>query len=535
MKGVTATMAHAPSVSSSSPASSSISSSFLRQWSSSGCKQYRKIGRRGGSSQFSARAARQIRLGHHHHKLSFRYDPLLCSSSQSDSVPRWRNSGDVSGAGGLDGEDQAGVMRRPHQSRRLLAWEVANKAARRPTEATSVTGEVGELSKMNGARPDPYVILNLGSLIRRVPFQRFMVWTCVAIMMYQLRDFVGIIMGTVVLSVVGNSLVAWAEDYLPGRRRVLVASMYAVIIAALVGIGIVYIPRLTQEGAKVIARIQAAEDPYTLISDRLRHTLGEQITDQLERFLLVLTKPDTVVLESVAGSRAQRSTVLQQLIKDYSGAVVVQLATLISASSRFALQSLVSLIFSFMLVWDMPAIRRGLQSLKESRLAVVYQETAPVVTTFGQIFGKALQAQSAIAVVNTALTSLGLVLLRVSGVGLLSLLVFLCSFIPVAGVIISTVPIGVVAFTESGLWQLVLVVLMVILIHAVEAYILNPAIYSAHLKLHPLMALAVLVFAEHALGVWGLIVAVPMTVFFIEYVIKRTPMLLPTPVTNAAT
>lgn len=54
---------------------------------------------------------------------------------------------------------------------------------------------------------------------------------------------------------------------------------------------------------------------------------------------------------------------------------------------------------------------------------------------------------------------------------------------------------------------------------------------AAHLKLHPLMALAVLVFAEHALGVWGLIVAVPMTVFFIEYVIKRTPMLLPTPLT----
>lgn len=70
------------------------------------------------------------------------------------------------------------------------------------------------------------------------------------------------------------------------------------------------------------------------------------------------------------------------------------------------------------------------------------------VTTFGRIFGKALQAQSAIAVCNTALTSLGLVALRVSGVGLLSLLVFLCSFIPVAGVIISTVPIGVVAFTE---------------------------------------------------------------------------------------
>ena len=33
------------------------------------------------------------------------------------------------------------------------------------------------------------------------------------------------------------------------------------------------------------------------------------------------------------------------------------------------------------------------------------------------------------------------------------------------------------------------------------------AIYSAHLKLHPLLVLTVLVVAEHSLGVWGLLLA----------------------------
>jgi predicted PurR-regulated permease PerM len=47
---------------------------------------------------------------------------------------------------------------------------------------------------------------------------------------------------------------------------------------------------------------------------------------------------------------------------------------------------------------------------------------------------------------------------------------------------------------------------------------------AAHLKLHPLLALGVLVFAEHTLGVWGLLVAVPMAVFFSEYIIKRNSM-----------
>ena len=59
--------------------------------------------------------------------------------------------------------------------------------------------------------------------------------------------------------------------------------------------------------------------------------------------------------------------------------------------------------------------------------------------------------------------------------------------------------------------QLALVVLMVTLIHFIEAYGLNPAIYSAHLKLHPLLVLTVLVVAEHSLGVWGLLLAGKLT------------------------
>jgi hypothetical protein len=45
---------------------------------------------------------------------------------------------------------------------------------------------------MNGAKPDPYIVVNLGSVSRRVPFQRLAVWTAVVITMFQLRDFVGV-------------------------------------------------------------------------------------------------------------------------------------------------------------------------------------------------------------------------------------------------------------------------------------------------------------------------------------------------------
>ena len=53
----------------------------------------------------------------------------------------------------------------------------------------------------------------------------------------------------------------------------------------------------------------------------------------------------------------------------------------------------VSLVLSFMVVWDLPTIAGGVATLKTSRLSAIYKEVAPSLTVFGQLFGKALQAQ----------------------------------------------------------------------------------------------------------------------------------------------
>jgi predicted PurR-regulated permease PerM len=126
------------------------------------------------------------------------------------------------------------------------------------------------------------------------------------------------------------------------------------------------------------------------------------------------------------------------------------------------------MILGFFMLWDLPTISQGVASLKNSRLAPVHAELAPVLTVFGKLFGRALEAQARIALVNTGLTCLGMWLLAIPGIGLLSLFVFICSFIPIAGVIISTTPIGFVALTEYGFIKLALVILMVTGVHFVE-------------------------------------------------------------------
>lgn len=63
-------------------------------------------------------------------------------------------------------------------------------------------------------------------------------------------------------------------------------------------------------------------------------------------------------------------------------------------------QIVVSLVLGFMLVWDMPSISSGMATLRNSRLAPFYNEVAPVLSVFGKLFGKALEAQVGLVLVE---------------------------------------------------------------------------------------------------------------------------------------
>jgi len=60
---------------------------------------------------------------------------------------------------------------------------------------------------------------------------------------------------------------------------------------------------------------------------------------------------------------------------------------------------------------------------------------------------------------------------------------------------------------------------LVALVHAVEAYLLNPLIYGKHLKLNPVLTLIILYVGYHAFGFWGLLLGVPLARYFIHDVL----------------
>jgi predicted PurR-regulated permease PerM len=86
-------------------------------------------------------------------------------------------------------------------------------------------------------------------------------------------------------------------------------------------------------------------------------------------------------------------------------------------------------------------------------------------------------------------------------------------------VFISSVPICLTALALGGPRLMLLSVGFIVIIHAIEAYILNPRLYGAHLRMNPVLVLAILVISEHLFGVWGLVLGVPVVSFVVTYII----------------
>lgn len=185
---------------------------------------------------------------------------------------------------------------------------------------------------------------------------------------------------------------------------------------------------------------------------------------------------------------------------------------------------LLSLLFSFLIVLDLPKIARGISGLAHTKIGFIYDEVADNIRTFGRVLGRALEAQLLIAIVNTVLTAIGIWLLGLPNLVFLSAIVFLCSFIPVAGVFISSTPICLLALQGGGFGMVILAIALILLIHAIETYILNPRIYGHHMRMNPVLVLIVLTVGGKLFGVWGLILGIPIVNYVFRHAIRREPV-----------
>jgi len=225
--------------------------------------------------------------------------------------------------------------------------------------------------------------------------------------------------------------------------------------------------------------------------------------------------------------RGELAGKLQEKVEEHALALMSSLGgaigQLVPKILLFPMQLLTALLLSFLITIDVPRLRSGLEKLSRTRFRHVYWEIKPGLVSFGLLIGRAFQAQGIIAIVNSALTWIAIHFLGIQNAAFLCFIVFLCSFVPVLGVVFSSVPIAIMALTQDGgsFTLAASSIAAILLIHFLETSVLNPRILGNMLHLHPVLVLTILAVCEHFFGVWGLLLGVPVVVYVIRFVILQ--------------
>lgn len=125
-----------------------------------------------------------------------------------------------------------------------------------------------------------------------------------------------------------------------------------------------------------------------------------------------------------------------------------------------------------------------------------------------------IRGQLLICLINGLLTYLGLIIFDVKYSLILAVVAGVMSLIPIFGSILSTIPIVLSAFVsgEHGLdiFRAVAMTVWIVLIHFIEANLLNPKIIGTAAKIHPVLVIFSLILGEHSYGLVGALLAVPV-------------------------
>lgn len=210
---------------------------------------------------------------------------------------------------------------------------------------------------------------------------------------------------------------------------------------------------------------------------------------------------------------------LNKLITDRNIDIIMKIVDSFKKIWDYIVTFVLSFILSYFFVIERNWIYNYLHNYKISFLSEIFFEVKVVFKRIFKRFWMIFKAQSVISFVNTILTIVWLTIISyIHGwhfpyLLTLSSLVFLLWFIPVAWVFISSVPILIVWFVFWGISVVVYSIIMILIIHSIEAYFLNPKIVSSYTKMPMAFTFLILIISEHILWVVWLLIWVPL--FFI--------------------
>ncbi|WP_368653729.1 AI-2E family transporter [Ornithinibacillus sp. 4-3] len=322
----------------------------------------------------------------------------------------------------------------------------------------------------------------LTAFFQKKAVKRAIIFGLIILILYSMRSMLNLILLTFIFTFLMNGLVEFILRRVKINRAILVLFLYSIIVGVLT-IGIIrYLPVISMEISQLIRQIS--------------NFSAQSYDSKVIKFI--------------------ESVVTSNQIKAYLESGFSFLLKSFTDISKTSVQVLIAIILSLFFLLEKVRLIKFTNKFKDSKIAPFYHEIAFFGKRFSLTFGKVIEAQFMIALINTFLSIIMLMVLGFPQIVGLSIMIFFLGLIPVAGVIISLIPLSIIAFTIGGIMKVVYLLIAVTVIHAIEAYILNPKLMSSKTNLPVFYTFVVLIFSQHFFGVWGLIIGIPVFVFLLD-------------------
>ena len=315
--------------------------------------------------------------------------------------------------------------------------------------------------------------------------RRFVLLIAVVGLFYLLRSMMSLFLLTFTFTFLSVQLVRSVQKRFPKVKPVwVIVPVYLLIIAGLVFAVANYVPQIVSQTGKMFTSLQK----FYQSDDMKSNIYLTAVYDYLQQINL-----DAQIKTAVA-----------------------QAVNYISSVGAMGLNIFLSFLLSFFYTSQVEQMNVFGRQFLDSSYGWLFDDLRYYGQKFVNTFGVVIEAQLMIAVVNTALTTITLLFMKMPSVIALAVMVFILSLIPVAGVIISLIPLSFIGYSVGGIRYVVYIIIMIIIIHMIETYFLNPQFMSSMTHLPIFFTFVILIVSEELIGTWGLIIGIPIFVFFLD-------------------
>lgn len=183
---------------------------------------------------------------------------------------------------------------------------------------------------------------------------------------------------------------------------------------------------------------------------------------------------------------------------------------------HLSLDILFAFVLSLLFMIEQDEIITFGRKVENSRLAFLYKYYKYLGKKFLSSFGKIMEIQAILSLINSVFASIAFAFIGFDNVLGLGFMMFILGLIPIAGLLIALIPLVIIAFNIGGLAKVVYVLVILAILHALESYIIKPKLMSISVHLPVFFIFVILIFSDHYMGVWGLIIGIPLFVFLLD-------------------